>query len=769
MKMLLADSLSLLADGSNSVRKVRELILELAIRGKLVPQNLDDEPAGELLKRISKERAQLELKEKIKKRKPLSKKAGNGEPFPIPRGWEWLCLSDLTLTVLSGGTPSKSTPEYWGGDIPWASVKDLNVSRDLVSTQDFITAEGLAAGSKLARKGEVLICTRMGLGKIAIAAMDVAINQDLKALRLTCHLNIDYFLYFYRTLRVVGSGMTVAGIKQDELLGFLVPVPPLAEQHRIVAKVDELMALCDRLEAQQADSAAAHVHLVQALLDSLTQTVDSEDFAAKWKRLSEHFHSLFTTESSVDALEQVLLQLAVMGKLVPQQSNDAPAQDLVIRIQAEKRHYLRTLSARKQRELAVDMLPKSPYQVPGGWEWQCVDDVLHVTGGVTLGRKLDGRKLVSKPYLRVANVQRWNLDLDQVKQVEVPEEEVEKYLLRNGDLLITEGGDWDKVGRAAIWRDELSECLHQNHVFRARPFVADVESRWAEMYLNSPFARDYFAGSSKQTTNLASINMTQLRACAFPLPPIAEQQRIIAKFDQLMVLCEQLKSGLATAAILKERVAAAVVAKVIAEKSVATVSNVIHLSSYLVSRLGSAPTFGRTAHMKWLFLADQHLGLELGMTYERQAAGPLDKLIYQIEEQAAQSQLYAIQKETLKSGIEKIVYRPDVAIDRAADAGAAELGGKRAELDRLIGLLGAHKTEDLEIVATLYAVWNDALAEGQQPDDGWLINEFRTNWHKGKERFSPELLAKWLSWMREHRLVPVGKISSTRHQGNLLH
>ncbi len=157
------------------------------------------------------------------------------------------------------------------------------------------------------------------------------------------------------------------------------------------------------------------------------------------------------------------------------------------------------------------------------------------------------------------------------------------------------------------------------------------------------------------------------------------------------------------------------------------------------------------------------------MTYERQAAGPLDKLIYQVEEQAAQSQLYATQKETLKSGIEKIVYRPAAAIDRAADAGAAELGDKRAELDRLIGLLGGHKTEDLEIVATLYAVWNDALAEGQQPDDGWLINEFRTNWHKGKERFSPELLAKWLSWMREHRLVPVGKISSTRHQGSLLH
>ncbi|WP_428942784.1 restriction endonuclease subunit S [Xanthomonas oryzae] len=184
-----------------------------------------------------------------------------------------------------------------------------------------------------------------------------------------------------------------------------------------------------------------------------------------------------------------------------------------------------------------------------------------MTGGVTLGRKLAGRKLMSKPYLRVANVQRGRLEMDHIKEVEVPEDEVEKYLLQRGDLLITEGGDWDKVGRTATWRDELPECLHQNHVFRARAVIADWEPRWAEMYLNSASAREYFAGSSKQTTNLASINMTQLRACAFPLPPLAEQHRIVAKVDQLMALCDQLKSRLSEARQAHEYLANTLIAR----------------------------------------------------------------------------------------------------------------------------------------------------------------------------------------------------------------
>lgn len=600
-------------------------------------------------------------------------------------------------------------------------------------------------------------------GKYAVGSILAVVQpkdpEELSARYL--HAYLSTFKDELLVSRMVGTAnvsLTVAKIS-----GVPIPLIPISAQR----KIEELMALCDRLEVQRADADGAQAQLVQALLDSLTQARDAEDFAQSWQRLAEHLHTLFTTESSIDALKQALLQLAVMGKLVQQDPSDRPASALVHRIHAEKQRYLAESKARKQKDFASESRPEPPFQVPDGWEWRTIDDVLHVTGGVTLGRQLAGRKLVSKPYLRVANVQRGRLAMDHIKEVEVPEDEVEKYLLQRGDLLITEGGDWDKVGRTATWRDELPECLHQNHVFRARAVTADWEPRWAEMYLNSASAREYFAGSSKQTTNLASINMTQLRACAFPLPPLAEQHRIVAKVDQLMALCDQLKARLGEIRQVHGSLANALIGQALngEEESGA---EVVDFSAYLISKLAPQRTFGRVAHMKLLFLADSHLGLGLMDGYRRHAAGPLDTSIYRVEERAAQEGLYTTSVEVLKSGQEKVAYHIGANIGRSVEMAAAALGAGRKELDRLIALFEGRKTDDLEAVATLYAVWNDALAGGLHPNDEWLINEFRSNWHEAKERFTPDILGKWLGWMREHGLVPTGNSAVTKSQAAFL-
>ena len=353
-----------------------------------------------------------------------------------------------------------------------------------------------------------------------------------------------------RYLESAKSGMAASqvNISQAKLKATPIPVPPIVEQHRIVAKVDELMALCDRLEADQADAEAAHAQLVQALLVSLTQATDAADFRASWQRLSNHFHTLFTTEASIDALKQTVSQLAVMGKLVKQDDADEGASVFLQRLDDARASQSADKSTPvRRRQLDSSEVADATFDTPRGWLWRSLGSILHITGGVTLGRKLADRKLISMPYLRVANVQRSCLVLDQIKEVEVPEDEVDKYKLAPGDLLVTEGGDWDKVGRTAIWRTELPVCLHQNHVFRARPLTDEFCSRWGELYLNASPARAYFAGSAKQTTNLASINMTQLRALAFPVPPLAEQHRIVGKVDELMALCDQLKAQLTEA------------------------------------------------------------------------------------------------------------------------------------------------------------------------------------------------------------------------------
>lgn len=356
------------------------------------------------------------------------------------------------------------------------------------------------------------------------------------------------------------TGTAQPKMNQAKLNAIPLALPPEAEQRRIVAKVNELMALCDRLEAEQADSEAAHAKLVEALLASLTQARDAADFRASWQQLAEHFHTLFTTDASVDALKQTVVHLAVMGKLVAPVEAEASASDFLAEIDAARAEYEATPGRRtRQRADQEEPMAPPPYPAPAGWEWRNLGSLLLITGGVTLGRKLAGRELVSLPYLRVANVQRGFLVLDQVKEIEVPADEVEKYELAPGDLLTTEGGDWDKVGRTAIWQGELAHCLHQNHVFRSRPYTDKFSSRWVELYLNSPPARDYFAGSSKQTTNLASINMTQLRACAFPVPPLAEQQQIVAAVDALLELCDKLKLRMVEASKHHEQVASVMV------------------------------------------------------------------------------------------------------------------------------------------------------------------------------------------------------------------
>jgi type I restriction enzyme S subunit len=148
------------------------------------------------------------------------------------------------------------------------------------------------------------------------------------------------------------------------------------------------------------------------------------------------------------------------------------------------------------------------------------------------------------PYLRVANVQRWKLKLGSMKEVIIDERELDRFQICSGDLLITEGGDWDKVGRTAIWRDQLPTCLHQNHVFKVRGVMDEWCPEWAELYLNSDIARSYFAASAKQTTNLASINMTELKNCVFPLPPRLEQERIAKRFETLWDMCSDLRTKL---------------------------------------------------------------------------------------------------------------------------------------------------------------------------------------------------------------------------------
>ncbi|UXP31146.1 DUF559 domain-containing protein [Reichenbachiella agarivorans] len=225
----------------------------------------------------------------------------------------------------------------------------------------------------------------------------------------------------------------------------------------------------------------------------------------------------------------------------PEEGNWEPASVLLERIKTEKEQLIRDKKIKKEKPLPPITDEEIPYPLPKGWVWCRLGDLMSITGGVAKGKNVKGEIIVS-PYLRVANVQRGFLNLDLVKEIAVSSIDYKKYQIEIGDLLMIEGGDPDKVGRCAIWNDEIQGCIHQNHVFRVRGYLKGVLfNRFLMEFINSPNTRRYYEDCAKRTTNLASINKTQMRSTPIALPPKEEQKAIVEKVNAMMGLCDALE------------------------------------------------------------------------------------------------------------------------------------------------------------------------------------------------------------------------------------
>jgi type I restriction enzyme S subunit len=359
-----------------------------------------------------------------------------------------------------------------------------------------------------------------------------------------------------------GTSSSMKNVSREQILNLSVALPPLAEQHRIVAKVDELMALCDRLEAQQADAASAHAQLVQALLGSLTQASDATEFATNWQRLAEHFHTLFSTEPSIDALKQTLLQLAVMGKLVPQDSTDEPASELLKRIQAEKQRLVAEGKLKKQKPIAEISEEEKPFGLPAGWVWVRKAEVFNFLNGYAF--KSEWFRPEGVRLLRNVNVahgmanwqERACISEDQAK-------EFDNFLLADGDVVLTLDRPIISSGlKYAVIRQDDLPCLLLQRVAKISPYIGCVSVGYLSSWINSRFFVDSI--DPGRSNGVPHISTTQVANMTFALPPLAEQHRIVAKLDQLMALCEQLKTQLSQARQLNQQLSSTLVEQAVA-------------------------------------------------------------------------------------------------------------------------------------------------------------------------------------------------------------
>ncbi|EOC1326719.1 restriction endonuclease subunit S [Cronobacter dublinensis] len=526
------------------IKKLRELILELAVRGKLVPQDPNDEPASELLKRIAAEKAELVKQGKIKKQKPLPEIREEEKPFELPEGWEWVRLGELFNSIASGGTPSKSNPDFWNGDIPWASVKDLGKEKYIAKTQDYISHQGLEAGSKLADEGDILICTRMGLGKIGIASCPVAFNQDLKSVKLTSSVSLDFFFNTYSTVKIKGTGTTVEGIKQEQLLNYVIGLPSGNEQHQIVEKIHELMSLCDQLEQQSLTSLDAHQQLVETLLATLTDSQSAEELAENWARISQHFDTLFTTEASIDALKQTILQLAVMGKLVPQDPNDEPASELLKRIEQEKAQQVKEGKIKKQKPLSPVNDEEKTFELPKGWEWCRLGDLaLSSEAGWSPQCEPHPRNGDAWGVLKISAVTWGEFDPNENKELPVKLEPKLEYEVKGNDFLLSRANTSDLVARSVVVPQTVPKHLMLSDKIIRFQFSYLIDVNYINTLNNSILSRKYYemvaGGTSASMKNVTRNQVSQLPVA---LPPYNEQKKIMSVIESFLVFADTLRN-----------------------------------------------------------------------------------------------------------------------------------------------------------------------------------------------------------------------------------
>jgi type I restriction enzyme S subunit len=539
------------------IKKLRELILELAVRGKLVSQDLNDEPASELLKRIKAEKAKLIAEGKIKKEKPLAPITEEEKPFELPVGWEWVRVNTI------GHDWGQKTPD---ADFTYIEVSAIDSKIGIVSTPQLVEFENAPSRArKIVKAGTVIYSTvRPYLLNIAVIEQEF-IPEPIASTAFAivhpfCSMPPRYFLFFFRSpifVRYVESvqmGIAYPAINDGQFFSGLLPLPPLAEQHRIVVKVDELMALCDQLENQHNNAAEAHEKLVAHLLGTLTQSQNAEDFNANWQRIAEHFDTLFTTETSIDELKQTLLQLAVMGKLVPQDPNDEPASELLKRIQAEKAELIAEGKIKKEKPLASITEEEKPFDLPVGWEWVHLFKIADVISG----NAFKSEDFNNESGTRVIKIT--NTGVNELIETSdfLPESfrtKYENYIVNEGDLLLALTRPYISNGL------KISKCpsSYNKSLLNQRVAAIKINNHTNEEYvyqtLKSPYVlktyQHRFGGSGLQP-NLKISDVTEL---LIPLSPLAEQHRIVAKVDELMAICDQLKTRITEANELQRKIA----------------------------------------------------------------------------------------------------------------------------------------------------------------------------------------------------------------------
>ena len=481
-----------------NAQQLRNSILQQAIQGKLVPQDPNDEPASVLLQRIRKEKERLVKEGKLKKKDLESKPIEEDEiPFEIPESWEWCRIADISACELGKALDAvRNTGDYvdylTGINVYWNRF-DFSQMRKMRMTSVEYNKYHL-------EKGDLVVCEGGDAGRCAVWESDktIAFQKALHRVRFYDRIHSSFYMYLMMIYQDTGvlepyiTGTTIKHLTNVQLRELILPLPPLAEQRRIVAKIEELMPLVERYgKAQQA-------------LDQLNESLPAR-------------------------LRQSILQEAIQGRLVPQDPKEEPASELLKRIRKEKEQLVKE-GKLKKKDLESKPIEEDeiPFEIPESWEWVRLDFFMELLNGYSF----ESNKYVDKGIrvIRITNVQDGCIIDKQPKYYPIDSvSEISDFLLRENDLLMSLTGN---VGRVGFLQKELLPAALNQRVACLRFYSAFALKAYVFYYFQSPFFLKACQASSK---GMAQKNMSTewLKKHLIPLPPLSEQKRIVAKVEEL--------------------------------------------------------------------------------------------------------------------------------------------------------------------------------------------------------------------------------------------
>ncbi len=536
-----------LADAPDAIPRLRRFILDLAVRGKLVEQDPEDEPAGELLKRITPEKQRLVAEGKFKSLDTTEFDNGaENVSFSIPANWVWCRLDDIAA-IARGGSP-RPIKAYLTDDrdgINWIKIGDSERGSIYINeTKEKIRPDGLKK-SRMVFPNDLILSNSMSFGYPYILNIQGCIHDGWLVIRTPDGLLDKLFLYNLllsshsrNTFSNAAAGAVVQNLNADKVRRLSIPLPPLAEQHRIVAKVDELMALCDRLETAREEREATRNRLATASLARLNAPdPDPAVFQNHTAFALNNLTPLTTRPDQIKALRQTILNLAARGKLVEQDPEDEPAGELLRKV-AETR---KALVAERKMKRSKDLPPvedqEIKFGIPAGWAVTRMGVAYDVRDGTH-----DSPRYVDEgyPLITSKNLSSGYLSFDETKLIS--EEDYIKISQRSavvkGDILLAMIGS---IGNPVIVDTDQPFAI--KNVALLKYFDPD--------YSNPRFLRFFLLNAANEMKALAAgglqpfVSLSFLRNYPLALPPLAEQHRIVAKVDELMAVCDRLEASLA--------------------------------------------------------------------------------------------------------------------------------------------------------------------------------------------------------------------------------